>query len=269
MKHEIRAGIKHRVHQILHGQHNNDHIAVAFDFGMATLITMNVIAIMLETVPSLYGEWNVYFTAFEIFSVTIFTIEYLARVWVANLSPSYQEPFTGRLRYLISPMALIDLAAILPSLLVMTTMDLRFLRIVRLFRLARLLRLPRYNQAMHTIMVAAHSKRAELTMSAAIMFALLIISSSLVYFAEHDSQPEAFSSIPASLWWGMISLTTIGYGDVYPITTLGKIIASFFSVLGIAFFALPSGILASALIEQARTKEMLECCPHCGGKLNE
>ncbi len=236
---------------------------------MATLIILNVIAITLETVAPLYSRWKDFFTAFEIFSVTIFSIEYAGRVWVADLTPQYEGAILGRIRYMLSPMALIDLTAILPSLLLMSSVDLRFLRIMRLFRILRLLRLPHYNRAFHSIALAAHSKKAELQMALAIMFVLLIISSSLVYFAEHDAQPDAFSSIPASLWWGMVSLTTIGYGDVYPVTSLGKLLASFFSLLGIGFVALPSGVLASALIEQARQKNAPACCPHCGGKLED
>jgi voltage-gated potassium channel len=101
------------------------------------------------------------------------------------------------------------------------------------------------------------------------MFVLLILCSSLAYFAEHDAQPKAFSSIPASLWWGVMTMTTVGYGDIYPITVMGKIIASFFAALGIGFFALPSAILASALIEQSRKSGASDTCPHCGRKLKD
>ncbi len=269
MNQNITKNLKHRVHHILYGQHATDRWVAAFDIGMATLIILNVIAIMLETVAPLYSKWQTYFTAFELFSVAIFSLEYAARLWVADLTPQYQGAILGRIRYMLTPGALIDLAAILPSLLLMSSVDLRFLRIIRLFRILRLLRLPHYNQAFHSIIHAAHSRRAELQMALAIMFVLLIISSSLVYFAEHDAQPEAFSSIPASLWWGMVSLTTIGYGDVYPVTSLGKLLASFFSLLGIGFVALPSGILASALIEQAKQKNAPACCPHCGGRIGD
>jgi len=139
----------------------------------------------------------------------------------------------------------------------------------RLFRVVRLLHVPRFNKAMHSIWQAARSKAAEFIIAGTIMFVLLILCSSLAYFAEHEAQPQAFSSIPASLWWGVMTMTTVGYGDVYPITTTGKIIASFFAALGIGFFALPSAILASALIEQSRQQEKRNICPHCGEKLEE
>lgn len=261
-------GLKHRLHQMLYLQHSNDRWATAFHASMAALIMLNIAAMMLETMAPLYREWKVYFTAFEVISVVLFAIEYLVRLWVADLNPQYQHHPAGRLRYLFSPMALIDLAAILPSLLLLGSLDLRFLRITRLFRVVRLLHIPHFNQAMHDIWQAARSKRAEFVIAGAIMFILLIISSSLMYFAEHEAQPVAFSSIPAALWWGIMTLTTVGYGDVYPITTAGKLIASFFAALGIGFFALPSAILASALIEQSRQKKCVTC-PHCGGELRE
>ncbi|HEY6093717.1 MAG TPA: ion transporter [Gallionellaceae bacterium] len=258
--------IKHRLHHTLYGLHGNDRRVDAFNIVLTGMILLNVTAMMLETVEPLYREWHTLFSAFELVSVCLFALEYLARLWVADMTPSYQAPF-GRLRYLFSPMALIDLAAILPSLLFIGHLDLRFLRIVRLFRIVRLLHLPHWNAGMHAIWQAARSKRSEFLVAGAIMFTLLIISSSLMYFAEHDAQPVAFSSIPAALWWGVITLTTVGYGDVYPVTIAGKMIAAFFAALGIGFFAMPSAILASALIEQSRQKETR--CPHCGKSLRD
>lgn len=260
---------KHRIHHMLQGQHQVEPWARVFNFSLASLIILNVLALMLETVDVLYEEWKVFFFFFELFSVSIFIAEYLLRLWVANLHPKYQHPVGGRIRYLFSPLALIDLMAFLPSLLLMSGLDLRSLRILRLVRVVRLLHVPRFNKAMYAIWQAARSKSAEFLIAGTIMFVLLILCSSLAYFAEHEAQPKAFSSIPASLWWGIMTMTTVGYGDVYPVTVLGKIIAAFFAVLGIGFFALPSAILASALIEQARKKEISKACPHCGGELKD
>lgn len=254
---------------MLYGQHLNERWATSFNIALTSLIILNVLALILETMPELFRVWRIEFIVFELFSASLFTIEYLLRLWVTDRNPKYQHPLGGRIRYMLSPMALLDLLAILPSLLLLTTIDLRFLRTLRLFRVLRLLHLPKCNQAMFSILKAAKSKRAEFLIAGVIMLILLIFCSSLVYFAEHKSQPEAFSSIPASLWWGIMTLTTVGYGDIYPITTLGKIYASFFAALGIGFFALPSAILASALIEQSRQKELNNTCPHCGGKLHE
>lgn len=263
---------KHRIHQMLQGQHLTEPWAGVFNIGLAALILLNVLALMLETVPELHTEWHLLFDAFEIFSITLFITvitEYLLRLWVANLNPRYQHPIGGRIHYLFSPMALVELLAFLPSLLLMSGLDLRFLRMLRLFRVLRLLHIPRFNKAMYSIWEAARSKKAEFMIAATIMFVLLILCSSLAYFAEHEAQPKAFSSIPASLWWGIMTMTTVGYGDIYPVTAMGKIIASLFATLGIGFFALPSAILASALIEQSRKNEKSDTCPHCGKKLND
>ena len=226
--------IKHRFHQIVLGQHLNERWTAIFNLGLSLLILLNVLTMMLETMDGLYHEWRAFFISFELISVVIFLVEYLIRVWVSDLTPKYQKPISGRIRYMFSPMALIDLMAILPSLLFLGSADLRFLRTVRLFRVIRLLHIPHYNQAMHSIWQAAKSKKAEFMIVGVIM-----------------------------------TLTTVGYGDVYPITTLGKITASFFAALGIGFFALPSAILASALIEQSRNKYKNKACPHCGGELHD
>lgn len=260
---------KHRIHQMLQGQHLVEPWAGVFNIALASLILLNVLALMLETMPSLNHEWRLLLHGFEIFSISLFIAEYLLRLWVANLNPQYQHPVGGRLRYLLSPLALVDLLAFLPSLLLLGGLDLRFLRMLRLFRVLRLLHIPRFNQAMHSIWEAARSKRAEFIIAGTIMFVLLILCSSLAYFAEHEAQPKAFSSIPASLWWGIMTMTTVGYGDVYPITVMGKIIAAFFAAMGIGFFALPSAILASALIEQSRNNTRATTCPHCGGELHK
>lgn len=261
--------LKHRIHHMLQGQHLVEPWAAFFNFSLAALIILNVLALMLETVDDLYSNWKIFFFVFELFSVIIFLAEYLLRLWVADLNPKYQHPPGGRIRYLFSPLALVDLMAFLPSLLLMSGLDLRSLRVLRLVRVVRLLHVPRFNRATYAIWHAARSKSAEFIIAGTIMFILLILCSSLAYFAEHEAQPKAFSSIPASLWWGIMTMTTVGYGDVYPITTLGKIIASIFAALGIGFFALPSAILASALIEQARLKEKSKTCPHCGHELKE
>jgi voltage-gated potassium channel len=254
---------------MLHGQHLFDPWAAIFNIALACLIILNVLALMLETVNSLYLQWENYFIAFELFSVAVFATEYLLRIWVADLNPKYQHPLRGRVRYFFTPLALIDLMAFLPSLFLLSTLDLRFLRMLRLFRVVRLFHIPAVNKAIFTLWQAACMKKAEFVIAGAIMLLLLILCSSLAYFAEHDAQPQAFSSIPAALWWGIMTMTTVGYGDVYPVTAMGKIIAAFFATLGIGFFALPSAILASSMIEQARLREKEPVCPHCGGKLKE
>lgn len=150
-----------------------------------------------------------------------------------------------------------------------TSFDMRFIRGIRLFRLIRLLKIGRYSSSLRTLINVLKRKKEELIISVFSIFILLIIVSSLMYFIEHKAQPEAFSSIPASMWWGIITLTTVGYGDVYPVTIVGKLYGSFIAFLGIGLFALPAGILASGFAEEIHQSKVdnSETCPHCGKSL--
>ncbi len=166
-------------------------------------------------------------------------------------------------------MMLVDLAAILPFFLPFVIVDLRFIRIIRLLRLFRLFKLARYSEPMRTLGEVFKAKAGDLAVAFFILFIVLIFASSLMYHAEHKAQPEIFSSIPASMWWGIVTLTTIGYGDTYPITILGKIIAAGVAVLGIAVYAIPTGIMASAFTEELRKRRIQKKnkCPHCGKEI--
>lgn len=158
---------------------------------------------------------------------------------------------------MLTPLAMIDLFAILPFYLPMIIpLDLRFIRAVRLFRLFRLFKIGRYSKALSLLKKVLKDKKEELILIIFVVFLLLIIFSSLMYFIEKEAQPEAFSSIPEAMWWGIITLTTVGYGDVYPITPLGKILGALIAFLGIGMFALPAGILGSGLVEVVRKKEV-------------
>lgn len=251
--------VKHNFHAAFYGSHSSK-ASLKLQLAIASLIILNVIAAVLETVEQIGTAYESFFNAFELFSVSIFGIEYLARVWVSSLTPQYQRPIVGRLRYIFSPMALIDLLAIMPYFLFIAGVDLRVLRMVRLLRL---LKLTRYSKAMNSIARAIKAGKDELVLTLIIMAILLLISSTLIYFAEHDAQPNAFSSIPASLWWAVVTLTTIGYGDVYPMTIAGKVIAGISAICGIGMFALPGGIIASELIAMSKIKTK-PVCPHCG-----
>jgi len=147
--------------------------------------------------------------------------------------------------------------------------DLRFIRAIRLIRLFRLFKLGRYSVAIKLFGRVLKGKREELFITAFAIFILLTISSSLLYYVEHKAQPEVFSSIPAAMWWGVATLTTVGYGDIYPITSLGKFLGAIISLLGIGLFAMPAGILSAGFIEEIRKKkETAKTCPHCGEKLD-
>jgi voltage-gated potassium channel len=254
--------IKHKIYAACYGTHTSK-ASLGLQLGMSLLIALNTFAVVLETVEMFRVPWAKTFRVFELFSVTVFAIEYLVRVWVADLDARYQHSFTGRIRYIFTPMALVDLLAILPFFLAMAGFDLRVLRVLRLLRLFKL---TRYSRAMSTLGGAIKASKEELILTVLVMGILLIISATLIYYAEHDAQPVAFSSIPASLWWAVVTLTTIGYGDVYPITVAGKIIAGISAIVGIGMFALPGGIIASELISRTKVKDA-PACPHCGKKI--
>ena len=240
-----------------------------FDFFILILIFLNVLAVILETVQALEENYGTLFFQFEIFSVTIFTVEYLLRVWSCTSQAKYAHPFWGRLKFIFSPMALIDLLAILPFFLTFVTADLRFIRTLRLFRLFRVLKLSRYSYSLQLFGKVIKNKKEELIMTATLMFVLMILAASFIYLAENEAQPDKFPDIPTSMWWSIVTLTTVGYGDVFPVTPLGKICAALIAVLGIGMFALPTGILGASFVEEiGKMKTEKQICPHCGKEID-
>jgi len=259
-----------RTYDILEGT-TNDKITKGFQIFIITLIAINVLVVIIETEESVLDEYGYLFTPFEVFSIIIFTAEYVGRVIVCKLNPKYQNSKYSVIRFVITPMMLIDLAAILPFFLPFVVADTRFIRIIRLLRLFRLFKLARYSDPMQTLGNVFKSKISDLAVAFFILFIALILASSLMYYAEHEAQPESFSSIPSSMWWGVITLTTIGYGDVYPITVVGKVIGAGVAILGIAVYAIPTGIMASAFTEELRKKREHKDskCPHCGKEITD
>jgi voltage-gated potassium channel len=233
------------------------------------LILFNVILIVVGSISEVekrYGEWLL---AFEIFSLSVFTTEYILRIWSCIENPKFSDPVIGRLKYAFSFMAIIDFLACIPALVLFwLPLDLRILRVFRLFRLFWLLKLVRYSQALKCLLAVLSQRKEELLVTLMVGFLLLLISSSFMYMAEHEAQPEIFSSIPASMWWAVATLTTVGYGDIYPITLLGKIMGGFIAVLGIGLFALPAGILGSGLVEWVQGQKKIQIiCPHCHSEI--
>lgn len=239
-----------------------------FDIFILTLIILNVAAVILETVESLHTNYHVYFLFFELFSVFVFSIEYILRVYSCTSQAEYAHPIKGRLKFMFTPMALVDLIAILPFFLTFTKIDLRFIRTIRLFRLFRVMKLMRYSKSLLVFGKVLKNRKEELIVTATIMLALIILTSSFMYLAEHEAQPEAFADIPTSMWWAIVTLTTVGYGDVYPVTVIGKIFAAFIAILGIGMFALPTGILGASFVEELEALKEKKSCPHCGNELD-
>ncbi len=266
----MNKSVKRRTHEILEVATEGDVISRAYDIFLISLILLNVIAVMIESVEGISNPYRDPLRAFEIFSVWAFTIEYGLRLWVCTEFPQFKSPILGRLRYACTPLAIIDLLAFLPFFLPMIIpLDLRFARMFRLLRLFRMFKLVRYAASLRLLGGVLKSKKEELVITLFVGIILLVFGSSLTYLVENPAQPEVFSSIPAALWWGVVTMTTVGYGDLYPITPMGKIIGAGMTILGIGMFALPAGILGSGLVEWIHKKnEGLQECPHCGKALS-
>lgn len=257
--------IKQRVFGILEVSSKDDWLTLVDDVVLTTLIALNALAVTLETVESLYAQHKVLFDTFELVSIIIFTIEYILRLWICTLRAEFRLPIRGRIRFVLSPLALIDLFAILPFYFpLFLPIDLRFIRVLRLFRLLRVFKLTRYSDALRTLGSVIKIRKEELLISVVIVLAILFVASTLMYFIENEVQPQAFGSIPQSLWWGVVTLTTVGYGDIYPVTPVGKVLGAVIAFLGVGMFALPAGILASGFAEQIHRKREQRSCPHCG-----
>jgi voltage-gated potassium channel len=256
-----------RTREILEVAALGDRTSRMFDIAILSLIALNVATLVLATVESIDARLGAFFALVEIVSILIFTAEYLLRVWSATASERFSGAVRGRVRFAATPMALVDLLAILPFWLPFMGIDLRFLRAVRLFRVLRVAKLGRYSTALQTLARVFAAKKEELVVTVSLGGVLLLLASALIYFAENAAQPEVFSSIPAATWWAVATLTTVGYGDVYPITALGRVLGSLVAILGIGMFALPTGILGAAFVDELKRSKST-ACPHCGQQIH-
>jgi len=256
------------VWRFLESTKDGDTVERAFHAAMLALIFLNVVAVVVGSIESVEARWGTVLYGFEVISVAVFTAEYLARLWACTADPRFQGAVHGRVRFALKGMSIIDLLAILPFYLPLVGVDLRSLRSLRLLRMFRIAKVGRYYSSLDRIKDVFHAKREELVLTSAFMLLMLIVSSSVLYYIENPAQPDVFSSIPATMWWAVATLTTVGYGDIYPVTVLGKVFASVIAILGIGMFALPTGIIGAGFVESVqRTKEPSAQCPHCGGEL--
>lgn len=217
----------------------------SFDKLITISILIAIIHLTLETEKALYEAYTIVFEVTEIVLTVIFTFEYTARII------TYSKNYYGKsfLQFLFSFDLLIDLLALLPFYLTLLPIDLRYLRIFRLFRLARIFKLTRYNKAIQTVKLVLSAKKEILTISFILIGIVLYMVSAMMFYVENSAQPEVFSSIPKTMWWGVATLTTVGYGDIYPITALGRFLGGVIAILGIGIFAIPTGIIASGFTE--------------------
>jgi voltage-gated potassium channel len=259
--------LREKIYKTLEPADEGDLSSKAFDIFLISVIFLNVLAVILESVESISIVYSDYFKIFSLFSVGFFSIEYLMRLWSCTENKKFEKPVTGRWRYALSPLALIDFLVLVPFYLpIFFQVDLRFLRVLRLLRLFTLFKLTRYSSSLKLLSTVIKEKKEELIVTFLVIIILLVFSSGIIYFLENEKQPDAFSSIPAAMWWGVATMTTVGYGDIYPITAMGKLFGGFVAILGLGTFGLPAGIIAYGFIEEIQKKRTRPTsCPHCGG----
>lgn len=213
------------------------------------LILLSAAVAIAETEDGLRAAWRPAFIAAEIAFTVIFTVEYAARIWSAAEGPK------SRLRYALTPSSLLDLFVVAASFLPFIGSDVRVLRLLRVLRMLRLAKLGRFSRASRTLERAIRARASHLVVAFSIALFLLLLSATLMYWAEGEAQPEAFGSIPRSSWWAAVTMTTVGYGDVVPLSPFGKLVGGLTSLIGIVVIAIPTGILAASFSDELAREE--------------
>ena len=218
---------------------------------LSLIIILSVITLILETEKSIYEKYSSIFIFLDYSFFILFSIEYLLRLIFCGKLKKYKG-FKGKIKYVLSPIAIVDLVAILPTIIMFFVQDLVLLKLIRLVRMFRIIKLVETNKSLRLFFRSIIKSKSQLISSLVVTLFLLLFGAVILYLVEGSTQPETFGSIPRSMWWSMATLTTVGYGDVYPITLMGKICASFIALIGIGVVALPAGIIAG------NYKEILE-----------
>ena len=266
---------KERVFEIVSKADEGDRASRLFDGVIMSLIGLSIVSIILESFASVAQRYQLAFRVFEYISISVFTLEYILRIFTADcLYPHERHP---KIKYITSFMAIIDLLAILPFFIPFISLDLRFLRMIRLLRLFRLLRvfkLGRYLEALKVIIKVIRASSSQLIISVALCFFVMLFSAIIMYTVENPVQPEQFPNVISSLWWAICTLTTVGYGDVYPVTAIGRLFASVIVLIGIGIIAIPTGIIAAGfskvINEKSQEKEEPKpYCPYCGHRISD
>lgn len=267
--------IKRRAFNLIRSDDENTMADKIIEGFIIALIIVNVLLIVLDTFDNFSSEVRSMFERIEVFTAVIFTIEYLIRLWTADLLYPHLKPAKARLKYVFSFLAIIDLLALLPIYLpYIFPIDLIVLRMIRLLRLFEIFKANRITNALSIVGRVIRGKAEQLISSFIVIFVLMFIASILMFYAEHDAQPGVFVNGFSAIWWTFSTMTNADYGSIYPITFFGKILNALFSMMSIALFAVPTGIISSGFMEQLATEKELELekadkpyCPHCGKHL--
>ncbi|TAH28203.1 MAG: ion transporter [Cytophagales bacterium] len=221
------------------------------DVFIEVLVLLNVAAVILESYEGIEIAYGFYFDAFELFTVSVFLIEYLLRLWLSDINFPKSLRWQVYKKHILSANSIIDLVAILPFFIpFISDIDLRHLRIFRLIRLMRVFKLTKYSQSLILIGKIISEKKQELLATFLLFFSVLVIASSLMFYIEHDVQPSVFPNILQSFWWGIITLTTIGYGDMIPMTAAGKVLGGLIAMMGVLIIAIPTAIISSSFVQK-------------------
>lgn len=244
---------RQRCFQVLDGELANSLAGKLINGFIIALIVINVVVVIIESIPEINQKYAVFFRVLEIFSVAVFTLEYLTRVWVSVENPKYGPGIKGRLKYMRSPIALIDLLVIMPFYLsLFISIDLRYLRLLRLLRL---LKLSHYIRSLDVFIKVVSSELASLASAVFAVLVLVVLAACLMFTLEHQAQPEAFTTVLDAIWWAVVTMTTVGYGDITPVTAGGKILAIAIMLLGVGTVALPAGMLAARFSEELQNRK--------------
>jgi voltage-gated potassium channel len=249
------AALRLNAFNILYGNTGKYKPARYINIFLIGLIISNIIAVICESEPALGEAYKKEFAYFELISISIFTIEYLIRLWSVPEKPEYRgmSPLKARFKYFLTPMAIIDLLAILPFFIsLFIFIDLRYLRLLRVLRL---LKLSHHFKGFSIFLTVIEKEIKSISAAMMVMLFLIVIAASLMYTLESKAQPEVFGSILQSLWWSVVTMTTVGYGDVTPITTAGKIVSTFIMLIGVGLVALPTGMLAARFGEELKNRK--------------
>jgi voltage-gated potassium channel len=250
----VQRSPRRRIHELLEVSRPGDRASKAIDVALMVLIVVSVGANVLESMPRLQASHQSLFDGLEMCCVAVFTLEYLLRVVCAVESSDsrFRSPLLGRLRFVLTPLALADLLAIAPFYLsAWIEVDLRLLRVLRL---VRIFKLAHYFSALSILLDVIRTERHAFGAAYFVVILGLMMASSGVYLFEHQAQPEAFGSIPSAIWWAVATLTTVGYGDVTPITTGGKVFSTVVMIIGVGMVAVPTGILATGFAFELRRR---------------